>query len=167
MAEEDRYQQDLLDAKEKLGLFLMWRDCLETLIARTKRKIALLTELSAESTGVPDLGMGGLQDACITVLRSSKREWLTVAEIQSELREFGFPMEEYKAPQASVATTINRLASTGKVEANRELPGMTLYRWAEPAPPWLEDFGKLLTQGLTKQSSTPQVGNAPLKDKRA
>jgi hypothetical protein len=157
MTDEDRYQQDLLDARERLDFLLKWRDGLETLIARTKRKIALLTELTAESAQAPDLDIGGLQDACITVLRSSKKDWLTAAEVQSELRDLGFPMDEYKAPQASVVTTINRLVGSGKVKADREqVPGTTLYRWAESTPTWVEDFGRLIAEGLTGK-----IGEAP------
>jgi hypothetical protein len=140
MAGEDQYSQDLRDTKEKLELLLKWREDVEIVIARAKRKIALLTELSkeTESDRSGDLGLGGLQESCATVLRGSTEEWLTIAEIESGLRELGFPVDQYKAPRASITTTVNRLVKTKRVVVNRQRTlGITQYKWRNTMTKWI------------------------------
>ncbi len=130
------YRQDLQDAKSKLDELLALREQVETKIARQKRRVAALAELcaaddSSDSNDSPiDLELGGLTEACITVLRGSRKEWLNTSEIQRGLEELGFPIRTYKAPGASIATTINRLAESGEGGVARKLgPGAIEYKW--------------------------------------
>ena len=94
MPRDDQYRLDLRHAHEALSLLLAQREEIENQIARVKRKIALLTELTGESGSreVPDIDLGGLTEACITVLRAPRKEWMTAGEIQTALREMGFPL---------------------------------------------------------------------------
>ena len=147
------YQRDVQLAREKLDLLLKWREGLETLIARTRRKITLLAELSeeSESTEIPDLGMGGLEDACITVLRGSKKDWLTTAEIQFGLKELGFPLDQYNVPHASITAAVNSLADADKITVDRQsTPGETQYNWTAPNATWIDNFGKMLADDMAK-----------------
>jgi len=59
-------------------------------------------------------------------------EWMTTADIQVALRELGFDMGRYKAPHASIMTTVNRLADGGNSEVivrRNPTPGGTEYKW--------------------------------------
>ena len=111
------------------------REDIEVRIARTKRKLAILAELSEETENAqtPDLQLGGLSAACRTALRASRKPWMTVSEIQAALKELGFPLHEYKAPAASISTTVNRLVEYGEVVPDRRSnPGATEYKWVGP-----------------------------------
>jgi hypothetical protein len=126
----------LLDEKERL----------EVQIAKQRRKVAAWQALASEEGERDNADSDsqfaaeiifkeeGLSDACRTVMRSSTMEWMTTADIQSGLRQIGFPLENYKAPHASITTTINRMAGPdGEVVANRSSnPGATLYKWVGP-----------------------------------
>lgn len=128
------YKDDLKQAQIKLNSLLATLENLETDIARQKRKVAALAELcSAEDdvvTSVVDLDLGGLTNACITVLRGSRKEWLNTSEVQTALKELGFPISTYKAPNASIATTLNRLVENGYVVKDEKLgAGAVEYKW--------------------------------------
>jgi hypothetical protein len=135
-------KKELEMEQEKLAALLQDREQLEIAIAKAKRRVAAWAELCDDTeTGeqVVDLDLGGLTEACRTVLRSSRKEWVTTAEIQSDLKELGFTLSDYKAPAASITTTVNRLVDAGEVVVSRRSnPGATEYQWkGRPAPPHL------------------------------
>ena len=136
MRERDQYARDLEEATMELGALTAQREDLEVKIARTKRKIALLSQLCDETdtlAPIPDLDLGGLTDAVRTALRASRKGWVNTTEIMNGLRELGFPLDKYKAPMASITTTVNRLVEAGYVEINRlPTPGASEYRWVGP-----------------------------------
>lgn len=131
------YKEDLRHEKAKLAGMMAALENLETDIAKQKRKVAALAELCGEnefSELAVDLDLGGLTDACTTVLRGSRKEWLNTGEIQIALKELGFPIHTYKAPNASIATTVNRLAEDGVVVADKRLgAGAIEYKWVGKA----------------------------------
>lgn len=126
-------QEERKKEQEKYTRLLLERERIETEIAKAKRRIAAWTELCDDTdTGelVPDLDLGGLTEACRTVLRSSRKGWMTTADIQNDLRELGFPLADYKAPAASILTTVNRLVEGGEVVIERRpQPGASEYKW--------------------------------------
>jgi chromosome segregation ATPase len=134
MSSENQYGRDLERAMESLARMLEQREELEVQIARTKRKIALLSQLCDETdtlAPVPDLDLGGLTEACRTVLRASRKQWMTIAEIQAGLAELGFPLEKYKAATASITTTVNRMVESKDVVENSSTSSedATEYKW--------------------------------------
>lgn len=130
MSSEAQYRRDLQEAQKELARLVDESEKIETQIARTKRRIALLAELSGEDATAPDLDLGGLTDACETALRASRKEWMNTTEIMSALKELGFPIANYKAPMASITTTVNRMVESGEVVSSpRTNPGATEYKW--------------------------------------
>jgi len=127
---------ELEKAHKELADLIHKREQIEIDIAKQKRKVAAWAELSNESDvadGI-DLDLGGLADACRTVLRASRKEWMTVADILGALKGLGFPLDKYKAPAASVTTTVNRLAEDHEVVVDRRShPGATEYKWVGQA----------------------------------
>lgn len=118
--------------QEKLANLLAERERLEIEIAKTKRRIAAWAELCSDSDleSPIDLDLGGLTEACTTVLRGTRKDWLNTAEIQTALKELGFPIHTYKAPSASIATTVNRLVDDGVVVSDKRLgSGAIEYKW--------------------------------------
>jgi hypothetical protein len=136
MREKKTYRRDLEEAQSDLLELLMEREDLEQRIAKAKRRAALLAQLAEDNEaaeGVVDLDLRGLRDVCMTALRASRKEWMTIAEIQSAINELGFPLQEYKAPTASITTTVNRLESDdGLVESARISGGTKVYKWVGP-----------------------------------
>ena len=66
-------------------------------------------------------------------MRSSRKVWLTITEIQAGLKEIGFSLEKYKAPYASITTTVNRMVEGGEVVTERRSnPGASEYKWVGP-----------------------------------
>jgi len=133
---KNKYRQDLQEAQEQLSSMLQEFEDLQTKIAKQKRRIAALAELceGSDTTGAPvQIDMGGLTDACRTVLRAYYKEWLSIGAIQQALIKFGFPILEYKAPMASLTTTVNRLVEAGEVEPIRVSGGSREFKWAGPA----------------------------------
>jgi len=128
------YQRDLKEAKDELSQLLASKEQIEIEIARQKRKVAALAELCGEgdfSEMSVDLDLGGLSEACATVLRGSREISLTAAQIMSELRELGFDLEKYKAPLASITTTVNRMVESGEVIVLKGAAvGSKEYKWA-------------------------------------
>jgi hypothetical protein len=135
MADIDTKRQ-LNKARQELADLILKREQIEIEIAKQKRKVAAWAELCDESevADAIDLDLGGLADACRTVLRASRKEWMTVADIMGALKELGFPLDKYKAPAASVTTTVNRLAEDHEVVVDRRSnPGATEYKWVGQA----------------------------------
>jgi hypothetical protein len=123
--------------EKELQRLLRLREETEIAIAKAKRRIAAWTQLMDDTeTGelVVDLDMGGLTEACSTVMRSSRKVWMTIADIQEDLRELGFPLQDYKAPTASITTTVNRLVESGVVVVEkRTQAGANEYKWVGPS----------------------------------
>jgi chromosome segregation ATPase len=133
--ETESNESQLHALRAELAKLYEQREETEVRIARTKRKLAILAELNDESedSQVPDLQLGGLTAACRTALRASRKPWLTVSEIQTALKELGFPLDQYKAPAASISTTVTRLVEYGEVVADRRNnPAATEYKWVGP-----------------------------------
>jgi hypothetical protein len=138
MANEER---ELKLAIAQLELLLEEKEQLEVKIAKQRQRVAAWEILANNDDGrSPNsptsldsiLDREGLTDACSTVLRASTKEWMTTAEIQVALREFGFDLGKYKAPHASIMTTVNRLAEGPNSEVvvrRSSTPGGTEYRW--------------------------------------
>lgn len=133
MSSKTQYAVDLGQAMEALSRMLEQQEELEIQIARTKRKIALLSQLCEETdtlAPIPDLDLGGLTEACATVLRASRKEWMNTTEIKNGLQELGFSLEKYKAPMASITTTVNRMVNAGDVvQSSNTNPGAVEYKW--------------------------------------
>jgi len=123
-------KQELKQAINKLANLLNKKELIESEIAKQRRKVAAWQELCAtDNDNALDVGLiacgnafkdsvldlGGLTEACRTVLRGSRIEWMTITEIQSELKQLGFALEKYKAPAASITTTINRMVESKEV----------------------------------------------------
>jgi hypothetical protein len=126
------YRADFRAEEVNLIKLLKEQEELEVKIARQKKRLAALAELcnDNEIAEPPDLDLGGLSDAVRTAMRASRKEWLTTADIQGLLRELGFPLNEYKAPAASITTTVNRMVDGGEVVASpRSQAGATEYKW--------------------------------------
>ncbi len=131
------YRTDFTVEEVKLIELLKEQEELEVKVARQKKRMAALAELCDDSDladQVLDLNLGGLTDVCRTVMRASRKEWMTVAEIQQAIKEIGFPLHKYKAPAASITTTVNRLAESGEIAVDRRsTPGATEYKWVGKA----------------------------------
>jgi hypothetical protein len=132
------HKTELLKAREDLAALLRKKEEIEIAIARQKRKVAAWSELCDESEigdGVTDaleslgLDLGGLSEACRTAMRASRKEWMTIAEIQETLKELGYPLDKYKAPSASITTTVNRLVDNNEVVVEKRPGGASEYRW--------------------------------------
>jgi hypothetical protein len=133
------HRKDLQKARETLATLLRKREEIEISIAKQRRKVAAWSELCEESEfseahyTLADLDgkmhLGGWSAACRTALRSAFDKWMTVSEIQERLRELGFPLDKYKAPAASITTTVNRLVEAGEVESRDTIMRGHEYRW--------------------------------------
>ena len=118
------YQKDLKQAREDLADLLANREQIEIEIARQKRKVAALSELCDESElgdGVNEalqslgLDLGGLSDACRTAMRASRKEWMTITEIQESLKELGFPLDKFKKPPRQLPRPLTGLPTIMKL----------------------------------------------------
>jgi hypothetical protein len=122
------WKHDLQIEAHQLNALLDEKERLEVKIAKQRQRVAALEVLVASDDGPsPDalsyiqsiVDLEGLTDACRTVLRGSRREWMTIAEVQAGLKELGFPLNKYKAPAGSITTTVNRLVKAGEVATDR------------------------------------------------
>jgi hypothetical protein len=148
------YFKDLKRATKELAGLLANREQIEIEIARQKRKVAALSELCNEDEIVdlvPSLELGGLTEACTTALRGTRKEWLTTTEILAALKELGFQLGHYKAPIASITTTVNRLVEDGVVVADKRLgAGATEYKWVGRVVPTILPY-TAVGQALIRQ----------------
>ena len=105
---------ELKRAEERLLEMLAGVDALEFQIAKQKRIIAALRELSNESEeSTPTMGLvKGITDAIRTVVRSAEKPLFPV-EIAIRIEQLGVP--EQKNMLVSVHTILNRLAKAGDV----------------------------------------------------
>ena len=132
MASRVDYRGELKKHRTALAVLLAEREDIEVKIARLKKKVAAFAALCDEGEAVDpaiDLDLGGLTDVCKTAMRASRKEWMTIAEIQETVKELGFPLEQYKAPAASITTTVNRLADSREVDVDRRLGESVKYKW--------------------------------------
>jgi hypothetical protein len=138
MMDEVNTKEHLEKERKKLAALMLEQERVAVEIAKTKRRMAAWAELGEENdVALPplDLDLGGLTEACMTVLRGSRKEWLNTGEIQRALKELGFPIDTYKAPNASIATTVNRMAEDGVVVADKRLgAGAIEYKWVGKVP---------------------------------
>jgi hypothetical protein len=106
------YKTELQQAKEKLQDLLVQADELQVRIAKQKRVVAALVELTDidDDSGAPEGLVGGITDACKTVLWSAERPLFPVA-VRDRIKALGFP--EQKNLLASVHTVLKRLAVAG------------------------------------------------------
>ena len=128
------YREDFEKAQSVLEDLLRQREEIEVRIAKQKRRVAALAELcdNVSEDQIAQLDLGGLTEACKTILRGSQKLWLTVAEIVTGLQEIGFPVNDYKSPMASVNTTIKRLVDGGEVAQYHSDTGDVVYMWIGP-----------------------------------
>ena len=137
-------KRELEMAVHHLKSLLEEKENLEVKIAKQRQKVAAWEVLANADDDSPSdakvylesiIDLGGLSDACRTVLRGTGLEWMTTSDIQRELREIGFPLEKYKAPNGSITTTVNRMAEGPDavvVTKRSGNPGATLYKWVGP-----------------------------------
>lgn len=139
---------ELENAINQLGTLLEQKEKIEVEIAKQRRKVAAWQELYATEDGeeLPSphqleslLDLGGLTDAIRTVLRASRKEWINTSEIMTGLRDLGFPLSKYKAPMASIITTVNRLVPS-EVTIHRLPNGGSEYKWVGPIS-FLDELG--------------------------
>lgn len=129
----NRRKSELEEANDKLQLMLVEQDELATRIAKQKRIIAALQELSEleEDSGPPVGLVTGITDACRTVLRAAEKP-LYPTEIRDRVEHLGVP--EQRNLLASVHTVVKRLKEAGEVDAiiDRDNTGATqeAYQWA-------------------------------------
>jgi hypothetical protein len=113
------------------------RNDLETRIAKQKKIVAALAELSRTDDDSPDLTglVDGVTDACRTVLRAAEAPLLPI-EVRDRVQALGLPPQSNLL--ASVHTVIRRLVAANEVEeVNPEGgSGPVAYRWKNP----LRDF---------------------------
>lgn len=135
MKTENEYRTDLNEAQRHLGELLREREEIEVRIAKQKRRIAALAQLCEDENELDKpllLELGGMTEACSTVLRASRKEAINVTEILANLKELGFPLDGYKSPVASVTTTVNRLVESGVVKMFRVTGEGRVYKWVGP-----------------------------------
>jgi hypothetical protein len=141
----------MADTKHELGLavlqlksLLAQKEALEVKIAKQRQKVAAWEILANTDDGSPSdttvyleslIDIEGLSDACRTVMRASSLEWMTTSDIQRDLREIGFPLEKYKAPNGAITTTVNRMsvgADPVVIAKRSSNPNVTFYKWVGP-----------------------------------
>lgn len=133
----NRYKDDLGHALIELNRLIALHEDLEAEIARQKKRVGALQDLvEADGAGSPPTRLvGGITDACRTVLRAAGRPLLPI-EVRDGVERLGLPPQANLL--ASVYTVLRRLELAGEVvedfEAHRNPGGSALkaYRWAGP-----------------------------------
>ena len=133
----NKYVADFVRALAELNRMEHERNDLETRIAKQKKIVAALAELSRTDDDSPDLTglVDGVTDACRTVLRAAEAPLLPI-EVRDRVQALGLPPQSNLL--ASVHTVIRRLVAANEVEeVNPEGgSGPVAYRWKNP----LRDF---------------------------
>lgn len=132
MDTKTNYRTDLEQAQDELIELVRQREILEQKIAKLKRRAALLAQLCEQeeaAQGIIDLDLRGLIDVCRTAMRASVKEWMTISDIEEIIKQLGFPVHEYKAPTASITTTVNRIVEDGEAKVIRETGVPAKYKW--------------------------------------
>jgi hypothetical protein len=130
-SQEGKYHEDLEQERKKLTDLFRRREELEIMIARQKRRVSALAQLCEDQKTVHEV-LGGLSYACRTALRASRKEWMTIREIQRALIEFGFPLDQYEDPGPTVRTVINRLVHYEEVLVKKTTGRAHEYKWMRP-----------------------------------
>jgi len=131
------YESDLKRAVEELGKLEARRERIEIEIAKSKKRVAALSDLVVAEGG-SGAGVGlvqGLTDACRTVLRAAGRSMLPI-EVRDAVLRLGLPDQVNLL--ASVYTALRRLKEMGEVVedpyCHRNPGGSSVlgYQWAGP-----------------------------------
>jgi len=125
-----RRKSELVEAIHKLEQMLNEQNSLATRIAKQKRVIAALRELTEleEESGPPVDLVTGLTDACRIVFRSAETP-LFPTDVRDRVQHLGVP--EQSNLLASVHTVIRRLKEAGEIKeiAPRVSSGPMRYEW--------------------------------------
>jgi Cdc6-like AAA superfamily ATPase len=156
-------------AVAKLKRLLEDKERIEVEIARQQRKVVAWAEICDDSAYADpfDLGLTGLSDACRSALRGSRVEWMTTADIVTALREVGFSLDKYKAPMASIITTVNRMVEAGEVLSRTGENGVTEYKWVSKIPNFEEQLARYAVEtvkaGQIARQATVAIFGRPKK----
>lgn len=151
-------KHELQEAIRDLASLLDDKQHLEVQIAKQRRKVAAWEALIETDDEESPVGIApenlfaeqGLSDACRTVIQGQSG-WMTLYEIRLGLQAIGFDLTKYKAVEASIATTVNRLVDAGEVIADREAyPGAVAYRWS--IRNYAEEWAKQLAEFAKSES---------------
>lgn len=160
----DSYKEDLKKTAEsteaKLAKLLSERNShaqeiarLDKEIARTKKYLLGTFQMLQGTSKVQlpanlaktlaERDQSGLKEVCLEILKAAY-EALTVAEVIKELRDRGFPVDEYKKPIAVIKITLNRLVDSGEAITTIK-DGKPAYEWHPDSKkqPMLPDLDKL------------------------
>lgn len=94
------------------------REEIDVRIAKQQRKLAALVTLiddAEDADRILGLNLGGLTDAIRTALRTAGPRGLTPNETTARLKQFYFPVSDYKNFAASLGTVLKRLVASGEV----------------------------------------------------
>lgn len=116
---------DLKSAKVSLVNLLEEKEELEVKIAKQRRVVAAWELIEGKESSIVN---SGLKTACSAVLRCEKEQWLTIPEICSAMKSFGFDGDKYVAFSSTVQSTVMRLVDSGDVE-KRSGQRHGEYRW--------------------------------------
>ena len=110
-----KQNSELQEAQERLRAMQLELGDLQVRIAKQKRRVALLTELSemAEDSDPPIGLVDGITDACKTAVLGASRP-LTPMEVRDAIATLGIP--EQKNLLASVHTILKRLALAQEIK---------------------------------------------------
>jgi hypothetical protein len=111
-----RYRSELEEAREKLQDLLVKADELQVRIAKQKRVIAALQELTNDDEGSEAIAglVKGITDACKTAIWGAGVP-LSPVEVREKIKALGVP--EQKNLLASVHTILKRLDDAGEIRA--------------------------------------------------
>jgi hypothetical protein len=109
-----KLKSELAKAEADLQKMFAEIDAMEHQLAKQKRKVAVLRELSDESElSSPSMGLvSGITDACRTILRSAEKP-LPPTEVAERVKRLGIP--EQKNLLASIHTILKRLIAAGDI----------------------------------------------------
>jgi DNA-binding transcriptional MerR regulator len=146
---EDGFKQELKKTAEnteaKLAKLLSERASLSQQIARLDREIARIKKYLINTIQMIEGGsqkpkisrsltnalakrdQTGLKEMCLEVLKAAYGP-LTVNEVIKELRERGFPVDEYKKPIAVVKITLSRLVDSREARPATK-DGKAAFEW--------------------------------------
>ena len=126
------YKSELQQAKDYLQELATELDELQVKIAKQKRVIAALSELTdlQEDSDAPWGLVTGITDACKTAILSAEKALLPM-EVRDRIKALGFPDQENLL--ASVHTVLKRLAARGDaIEIPVSVEGRTQIAYRKP-----------------------------------
>jgi hypothetical protein len=128
------YKADFDEAVAELARLDTQRETLEIAIAKQKKKVAALHELTKSDDDAPALSglVEGITDACRVVLRAANKALLPI-EIRDKVQELGLPPQSNLL--ASVYTTLRRMKESGEIVEVFEVDfggssAVGRYKWA-------------------------------------